>query len=111
MFKEWQELIQLCPEENRVNYQHAKECGLVKVCLLNLRHSEYDMAAKELLIDIKSDRKLARVAAGEDAVDLDEANLEDWEFRNYKDDWVPSYETLRVKLVRHFKEMTYHKSR
>ena len=68
------------------------------------------MAAKELLNDIKYDRKLARVAAGEDAVDWDEANLEDWEFRNYRDDWVPSYEKIRVKLVSHFKEMKYHKS-
>ncbi len=109
LYKEWQELVQLCPEENKATYQYAKESELVKVCLKHLRHSEYDQTIKELLNDIKFDRKLARAMAGGNADDLDDANMEDWEYRNYKDDWVPSFEKLREKLVSHYKEVKYHK--
>ncbi len=62
MFKEWQDLILLCPEENRGTYQYAKETELVKICLMHLRHTEYDLSIKELLNDIKYDRKLAMMA-------------------------------------------------
>jgi hypothetical protein len=35
--------------------------------------------------------------AGGNVDDFEEANLEDWEFRNYKDDWLPSFEKLIEK--------------
>jgi hypothetical protein len=110
LYKEWQELLQLCPEENKATYQYAKESELVKICLKHLRHTEYDQTIKELLNDIKFDRKLARAMAGGNAEDMDDANMEDWEYRNYKDDWVPSFEKLREKLVSHYKEVKYHKN-
>ena len=110
LYKEWQELVQLCPEENKATYQYAKESELVKICLKHLRHTEYDQTVKELLNDIKFDRKLARAVIGGNVDDLEDANMEDWEYRNYKDDWVPSFEKLREKLVSHFKEMKYHKN-
>ncbi len=110
LYKEWRELFQLCPEENKATYQYAKESELVKICLKHLRHTEYDLTIKELLNDIKFDRKLARAMAGGNAKDIDDANMEDWEYRNYKDDWVPSFEKLREKLVSHYKEVKYHKN-
>jgi hypothetical protein len=55
LYREWQELVQLCPEENKDTYQYAKESELVKICLKHLRHTEYDQAIKELLNDIKFD--------------------------------------------------------
>jgi hypothetical protein len=110
LFREWQELVLLCPEENKETYKYAKESELVKICLKHLRHTEYDQTIKELLNDIKFDRKLARAMAGGNVEDAEDDNLEDWEYRNYKDDWVPSFEKLRDKLVGHYKEVKYNKS-
>ena len=91
MKQEWTELVQMCPAENRDSYQYGKESELVKICLKHLRHSEFDQSIKELLNEIKFDRKLKRAIDGEGADDED-ANIEDWEYRNYKDGWVPTFE-------------------
>ena len=106
MKQEWTELVQMCPAENRVSYQYGKESELVKICLKHLRHSEFDQSIKELLNEIKFDRKLQRAIAGDGAEDED-ANIEDWEYRNYKDGWVPTFEKLREKLVSTYKEKKY----
>ena len=107
MKQEWTEIVQMCPAENRATYQYAKESELVKICLKHLRHTEYDQAIKELLNEIKFDRKLARAIAGDNGGDDEEANVEDWEYRNYKDGWVPTFEKLREKLVSTYKEAKY----
>ncbi len=107
MKQEWTEIVQMCPVENRGTYQYAKESELVKICLKHLRHTEYDQAIKELLNDIKFDRKLARAIGGDGGADDEEANVEDWEYRNYKDGWVPTFEKLREKLVSFYKEAKY----
>jgi hypothetical protein len=57
---------------------------IVEICLKHLRHSEFDQAIKELLNEIKFDRKLERAIAS-DGADGDKANVEDWEYRNYMD--------------------------
>ncbi len=51
--------------------------------------------------------KLERAMAG-DGADDEAANVEDWEYRNYKDGWVPTFERLRDKLVSWYKESKYH---
>jgi hypothetical protein len=76
MKQEWTEIVEMCPLENRDTYQYAKESELVKICLKHLRHSEYDQAVKELLNEIKFDRKLERAING-DGADDEEANVED----------------------------------
>jgi hypothetical protein len=58
MKQEWNEIVEMCPLENRETYQYAKESEHVTICLKHLRHSEYDQAVKELLNEIKFDRKL-----------------------------------------------------
>ncbi len=63
-------------------------------------------AIKELLNEIKFDRKLARAVGGDDE-DEDDPNEEDWEYRNYKDGWVPTFQKLRDKLVSCYKETKY----
>ena len=85
MKQEWTEIVQMCPAENRATYQYGKESELVKICLKHLRHSEFDQAIKELLNEIKFDRKLARAVRGDGGGDDEDANIEDWEYRNYKD--------------------------
>ena len=106
MKQEWTELVEMCSAENRESYTYAKESELVKICLKHLRHTEYDNAIKELLNEIKFDRKLERAVAG-DNVDEEDANEEDWEYRNYKDGWVPTFQKLRDKLVSTYKEAKY----
>jgi hypothetical protein len=106
MKQEWTELVEMCPAENRESYSYAKESELVKICLKHLKHTEYDNAIKELLNEIKFDRKLARAVGGDDG-DEDDANEEDWEYRNYKDGWVPTFQKLRDKLVSCYKEAKY----
>jgi hypothetical protein len=96
----------MCPAENRVSYQYGKESELVKICLKHLRHSEFDQSIKELLNEIKFDLKLQRAIAG-DGGDDEDVNIEDWEYRNYKDGWVPTFEKLREKLVSAYKEKKY----
>ena len=71
-----------------------------------MRHSEFGQAIKEILNEIKFDRKLERAIAG-DGADGNKANVEDWEYRNYMDGWVPTFEKLRDKLVSWFKESKY----
>ena len=58
LFREWQALVLLCPEENKDTYKYAKEYELVKICLKHLRHTEYNQTIKELLNDIKFDRSV-----------------------------------------------------
>jgi hypothetical protein len=72
----------MCPVDNRDTYQYAKENELVKICLKHLRNTEFSPCIKVLLNDIEFERKLARAMAGE-AGDDDEANVEDWKYRNY----------------------------
>jgi hypothetical protein len=82
-------------------------CEVVKICLKHLRHTEFDLSIKELLNEIKFDRKLARTVGGDGGADDDDANMEDWEYRNYKDGWVSSFEKLRDKLVSSYKVAKY----
>ncbi len=98
MNKEWTELVQMCPAENRAEYKYGKESELVKICIKPLKPTEYDVAVRELLNDIKFDRKLVRAVSGDEGND-EEFNVEDWEHRNYKDGWLLTFEKLREKLV------------
>ncbi len=48
-----------------------------------------------------------KIEGGGDQGDVDEVNIDDWEHRNYKDSWLPSFERLRMKLMSHYKERKY----
>ena len=37
----------------------------------------------------------------------DEVDIDDWEHRNYKDSWLPSFERLKTKLISHYKERKF----
>ena len=50
-----------------------------------MRESEYDKSIKDLLMEIKFDRKLKRAALNEGGVDEEDIDLEDWDYRNFKD--------------------------
>jgi hypothetical protein len=52
MNKEWTELVQMCPAENRADYKYGKESELVKICIKHLKPTEYGVAVRELLNEI-----------------------------------------------------------
>ena len=103
------ELGELCPKEDRETYLYAKESYMVKNILKLLRGSEYDKPIKDLLMEIKFDRKLKRAALNEGGVDEEDIDLEDWDYRNFKDGWIPTFKRLRRKLVNYYKDQKFNK--
>ncbi len=64
---------------------------------------------KDLLMEIKFDRKLKRAALNGDGVDEEDIDLEDWDYRNFKDGWIPTFKRLRRKLVNYYKDKKFNK--
>ncbi len=95
--------------EDRETYIYAKENYMVKNILKLLRGSEFDKPIKELLLEIKFDRKLQRDARNEEGADEEDVDPEDWDYRNFKDGWIPTFKRLRRKLVNYYKEKKFNK--
>ena len=105
---EWIELTRMCPVEDRSTYEHAKERTMVKVIMKHIQQTEYARPLKELLQEMKVERMVKRkIEGGGEQGDVDEIDIDDWEHRNYKDSWLPSFERLRTKLISHYKERKY----
>ena len=102
------ELTRMCPLENRGEYEYAKEKTLVKMIIKHLQQTEYAKTIKELLQEMKVERMVKRrIEGGGNANDPDEVDIDDWEHRNYKDSWLPSFERLKTKLISHYKERKF----
>ncbi len=81
---------------------------MVKVIMKHIQQTEYVRPLKELLQEMKVERMVKRkIEGGGDQGDVDEVDIDDWEHRNYKDSWLPSFERLRMKLMSHYKERKY----
>ena len=108
---EWVKLKEMCPEIDRATYEYGKESTLVKIIMKHLQHTEYARPMKDLLLEIKLQRQLVRaVRNGEDDNgNRSDDDIEDWEYRNYKDGWVPSYKRLHAKLISHYKEVKFNR--
>ena len=105
---EWIELTRMCPVEDRSTYEYAKERTMVKVIMKHIQQTEYARPLKELLQEMKVERMVKRkIEGGGEQGDVDEIDIDDWEHRNYKDSWLPSFERLRTKLISHYKERKY----
>jgi hypothetical protein len=78
-------LGELCPWGERETYLYAKESYMVKNILKLLRGSEFDKPIKELLLEIKFDRKLQRAARNEEGADEEDIDLEDCDYLNFKE--------------------------
>jgi hypothetical protein len=102
-------LLELCPLEDKETYLYAKESYMVKNILKLLRGSEFDTPIKELLLDIKFDRKLQRATGNEEGADEEDVDREDWDYRNFKDGWISTFKRLRRKLVNYYKEKKFNK--
>jgi hypothetical protein len=108
-------LLKLCTKQKRDTYEYGSEAKLVKIVLRHLRGSDYQETIEKLLQEVKLrkefESKLPTVDAhgnlvmptGSSAAVLSE----DWEFRNFSDDWLPSWTELKSKLVSHFKSVGF----
>jgi hypothetical protein len=110
-------LLKLCTKEKRDTYEYGTEAKLVKIVLRHLRGSDYQETIEKLLQEVKLRKefesklptvdgqgKLVMPASGSSAV-----ISEDWEFRNFSNDWLPSWTELKSKLVSKYKSAGFGK--
>ena len=85
---------------------------MVKIILKHLRGTAYEAPVQTLLGEIKTRRMINNVRhnaeIGETDFDDEEHDIEDWNYRNFKDGWVPSWKALRAKLIHFYKDQKYH---
>jgi hypothetical protein len=112
-------LWKMCAEDKRGMYEWGKEKSLVKIVMKHTRSTEYEPCVEALLQEIKIQKQVAKSvpkmnAAGTGLVMPDPAEMavstDDWEFRNYSDAWLPSWDQLRTKLVATYKSKQFRKA-
>jgi hypothetical protein len=105
-------LWKMCKPSKRKEYEYGKESKLVKIVLKGLRNSEYQESIDSLLQEIKMKRNfdsrlpVINILSGllELPTQIEENTInDDWDYRNYSDDWLPSWEDLKSKLISVFK--------
>ena len=105
------DLWKMCVPSKRDAYEYGKESTLVKLVLKHLRNTKYDEAIEKLLSEIKIRQQLKAMMPvfdpGTGTFVLPDpaaaANTDDWEYRNYSDDWLPSWLELKSKLISEYK--------
>jgi len=88
-------LLEMCPKEQRDNYEDGKESTLVRI-ILRLRPKEYDDAVKTAI-------NLHRIRLYTKGGDLSKiTNLEDNSRVIYNTDWLPNYDELREEMIKSY---------
>jgi hypothetical protein len=109
----------MCAEDKRGVCEWGKEKSLVKIDMKHTRSTEHEPCVGALLQEIKIQKQVAKSvpkmnAAGTGLVMPDPTEMAvstgDWEFRNYSDAWLPSWEQLRAKLVATCKSKQFRKT-
>ena len=105
-------LFKMCKPSKRKEYEYGKESKLVKIVLKCLRNSEYQEAIDTLLQEIKMKRNfdsrlpvfnpVTQLLELPTQIEENEIN-DDWDYRNYSDDWLPPWKDLKSKLISVFK--------
>ena len=111
-------LWKMCPPSKRDEYEYGKQTTLVKIVLRHLRTSEYSECIKSLLQEIKIRREIqaSLPVFNEETGRLElpekkniQQSTEDWDYRNYNQDWLPSWDDLKSKLTSVWKERQFAK--
>ncbi len=78
------DLRELCHPEDRVTFLHAQEKYMVKMITRLLAGGEFDKPIKDLLLEIKFERKIERAGrpVNEDDIDEKDIDIEDRDYRN-----------------------------
>ena len=104
-------LLRLCPLAKRDEYECGKETTLVTIVLKHLRGTSYHETAKGVLNQQKVLRQVRSAMPVDDGSgnltlpdQNEEVNDNDWDFRNFSDDWLPKLATLNATLVAEYKE-------
>lgn len=109
-------LWKMCAEDKRGQYEWGKEVALVKIVMKHIRGTEYEAGVDALCQEIKIQKQVAksvpRMKADGSGLEMPDAaamemSTDDWEFRNYSDAWLPSWDQLRAKLVTTYKSMEF----
>ena len=105
-------LWRMCTPSMRNDYEFGKETTLVKITLKLLRGTEFQEAIDKLLQEIKMERNFAaklpvmNLTTGLFELPVAVAAavvLDDWDYRNYNDSWLPSWKELKSKLISAYK--------
>jgi hypothetical protein len=105
-------LWKMCKPSKRDEYEYGKESKLVKIVLKGLRNTDYQEAIDSLLQEIKMKRNFDSrlpvlnllTGALELPTQVEENTInDDWDYRNYSDDWLPAWEDLKSKLISVYK--------
>ena len=105
-------LKKICKASLRDGYLYGKKTKLVQIVMHCLENTEYQKDIDDLLQEVKLKKNLmARLPVINAATGLFELPpavdqqqvTDDWDYRNYSDDWLPEWEALKSKLVSSYK--------
>ena len=118
LYAERSKLLKLCKPSLRAAYEVGKETRLVKIVIRFLRGTEYQEVVEKLLQEVKMRQEfkaqlpVRNPSTGElempPAVEGD-VLTDDWDFRNFSDEWLPSWAALKSKLVSYWKQKGFDK--
>ena len=109
-------LTRLCPKAKQQAYEYSQESTLVKIVLRHLRHTSYQSTVKDLLHEIKVRQDIAATIPVWNgllqAFELPsksprDINTDDWDYRNFHSDWLPTWAALKSKLVSVWRETKF----
>ena len=110
------ELYEMCKPSKRDEYEYGKSVKLVKIVLKALKATEYKPVVDSLIQEIKIKKNLERrlpvANAMTGVLELPTNKTEgeindDWDYRNYNDDWLPTWGDLKSKLISVYKDHVF----
>ena len=111
-------LVKTCASSKRKTYEIGFETRAVKIVMKCLQGTVFQADVDSLTQEIKMKRNLearmpkmnATTGVLELPVDVEEQDIsDDWDWRNYNDDWLPSWEELKSKLISSWKMKGFNK--
>ena len=112
------ELYEMCKPSKRDEYEYGKSVKLVKIVLKALKATEYKPVVDSLIQEIKIKKNLemrlpvanAMTGVLELPTNKTEGEInDDWDYRNYNDDWLPTWGDLKSKLISVYKDHVFAK--
>ena len=109
------QLLKMCVSSKRDQYEMGKESKSVKIVMKCLKNTIYQADVDALIQEIKMKRNLeARLPklSADGVLELptdveDNEIVEDWDYRNFSDDWLPKWEELKSKLISSWKSKSF----
>ena len=109
-------LYKLCPTEKRDAYEYGQWSKLVKIVIRHLRRTRYSDTVKQLLQEVKARQELKAATPiwNEEKKKYEppkspavKENTDDWDYKNFHEDWLPKWSDLKSRLISVYKETTF----